>query len=143
MKKVVVFIMMIVLVGVLAFSTSNAAGIDLAQYSDEELIEIYKQVNQEIVDRKMEKTAHLKGGVYVAGVDVPVGEYLVVIDNTNGTAQIPIRFLCRNAPLNSIYGNLQPGCTYQQYFTLEQNDELSVGIDFDLVIKPRGMITFE
>lgn len=141
MKKVFAFIMAIVLI--MALTTSHAANLDLSGYSNEELVEISRLINQEIADRKIEKTAHLSGGVYVAGVDIPIGEYLVVVDNTNGSSQVPIRFLCRNFILNSIYGNLQPGCVYQQYFTLEQNDELSVGIDFDLVIKPRGLIQFE
>lgn len=141
MKKVFILIMAIVLI--MALTTSHAANLDLSGYSNEELVEISRLINQEIVDRKIEKSAHLSGGVYVAGIDIPIGEYLVVVDNTNGSSQVPIRFLSRNAILNSIYGNLQPGCVYQQYFTLEQNDELSVGIDFDLVIKPRGMIQFK
>ena len=141
MKKL--FTLLTACILIMAFSTSYAANLDLSGYSNEELVEISRLINQEIVDRKIEKSAHLSGGVYVAGIDIPIGEYLVVVDNTNGSSQVPIRFLSRNAILNSIYGNLQPGCVYQQYFTLEQNDELSVGIDFDLVIKPRGMIQFE
>ena len=91
MKKSILFYFVVVLLITVLCVPSSAADFDFSGYSVDELMEAYKAINQEIVDRALEKTAHLKGGVYVGGIDIPI----------------------------------------------------SIGIDFDLVIKPRGMIQFE
>lgn len=49
--------------------------IDLSVYSDDEIAELLKQINQEVVDRRLEKTAKLEPGVYTVGVDIPAGSY--------------------------------------------------------------------
>lgn len=53
------------------------AEVDLSSMSDEEIVELLKQVNQEVVDRGIEKTAELPAGKYVGGKDIPVGAYTV------------------------------------------------------------------
>lgn len=50
--------------------------IDLAALSDEEVVSLLDQVNNEIVKRGIEKTATLSKGAYIAGVDIPVGKYV-------------------------------------------------------------------
>ena len=49
---------------------------DLSVYTDEEIIALSKLLNQEFVDRKMEKVAELHGGTYYAGKDLPAGTYI-------------------------------------------------------------------
>ena len=49
--------------------------IDLSQLSDEEIISLMDQVNNEIVKRGIEKTAKLSKGTYIVGVDIPAGKY--------------------------------------------------------------------
>lgn len=43
--------------------------------SDSELIELMYLVNQEVANRRIEKTAELAAGDYIIGVDIPAGTY--------------------------------------------------------------------
>lgn len=49
--------------------------IDFSAYSDDEIAELLKEINQEVVDRRLEKSAKLEPGVYTVGVDIPAGSY--------------------------------------------------------------------
>ena len=53
--------------------------IDMSSFSDDEIQALLKQVNQEIVNRHIEKTARLPMGKYVCGEDFPAGKYSVVV----------------------------------------------------------------
>lgn len=53
-----------------------AQGADLSHYSDNQLIELLYQVQQEIADRRIEAQASLPGGEYIAGKDIPAGKYI-------------------------------------------------------------------
>ncbi len=59
-------------------TTAQAATetIDLSQLSDEEIVSLMDQVNNEIVRRGIEKTAKLSKGTYIVGVDIPAGKYI-------------------------------------------------------------------
>lgn len=53
-----------------------AEEVDLARLSDDALVELMGRVREEIVARRIEATATLSGGTYIAGKDVPVGSYV-------------------------------------------------------------------
>lgn len=53
-----------------------AEGVDLSTLSDDELVGLMKQIQEEMVARNIEGTANLKGGKYVAGRDLPAGSYI-------------------------------------------------------------------
>ena len=57
--------------------TEAEAIIDLSDFTDDEIIALLKQLQNEIVSRGIEKTAELKEGYYVVGQDIPVGKYTV------------------------------------------------------------------
>ena len=145
MKKSILFYFVVVLLITVLCVPSSAADFDFSGYSVDELMEAYKAINQEIVDRALEKTAHLKGGVYVGGIDIPIGEYLLSVDNSTGTNDVPIRIVPSGNPFGfgATIGKLNAGCVYNSFIDIQDGDEISIGIDFDLVIKPRGMIQFE
>ncbi len=50
---------------------------NLSDYSDAELIELLSSVNQELSNRKIEKTAEFAAGKYIIGVDIPAGTYIM------------------------------------------------------------------
>ena len=52
-------------------------------------------------------------------------------------------FMCKSEPASWTQGKIKPGQHYQKYINIQENDKLNVEIDFDLVIKPRGLIEFE
>ena len=62
----------------LAFALSmSASALEFGSYSDAALLDLLRQVQQEVVDRRIEKTANLKGGEYVAGEDIPTGKFVL------------------------------------------------------------------
>ena len=53
-----------------------ADSLDLSGYDDTALVELLGQVQQEVADRHIEKTAELQAGDYIGGRDVPEGTYV-------------------------------------------------------------------
>lgn len=49
--------------------------IDLSVYTDDEIVALLHLVNQEVADRKIEKSAKLPKGEYKIGRDIPAGNY--------------------------------------------------------------------
>ena len=54
-----------------------AASIDLATLSDDEIIALSQRMQEEFVNRKIEKTATLPDGSYTIGKDIPAGTYIL------------------------------------------------------------------
>lgn len=52
-----------------------ASSINLSDLTDDELIELQYDVLQEMMDRHVNKTASLKAGTYICGIDFPAGSY--------------------------------------------------------------------
>lgn len=50
---------------------------DLSQYTDEEILALYNLVSQEIVSRRIDKSAKIPGGSFIVGSDIPAGKYTV------------------------------------------------------------------
>lgn len=138
MKKVICIILVLVTMA----GCSLAAGVDVTALTDEEFVELYTRMNQELVNRKIEKTAHLKAGMYIGGKDIPVGEYLLVVGD--GTNEKPIYFsFTIFGSLDSFGGSIDEKSSYQRVINVVEDSRLQVQSDFDLVIRPRGVITFE
>ena len=49
---------------------------DLSGLTDDEIVELLAQVNQALVDRRINKTAKMAPGTYTGGKDIPVGKYI-------------------------------------------------------------------
>ena len=64
------------LVCLLLIPAALADTIDLSVLSDDEIVALLNQVNEEIVSRGINKTAKLPQGGYIAGKDLPVGRYI-------------------------------------------------------------------
>jgi hypothetical protein len=143
MKKVVALILVLMSV-VCVILSGSAEEIDLAELSDYEFVALYRRMNEELVNRKLVKTAHLESGKYEGGIDIPEGEYQLVVDNTNGKSSVSTSFMATHPYLMQTFmGSVAPGKIYRTYINITEHSKLSIGCDFDLLIKPRGMITFE
>lgn len=60
----------------IAFSTIGYAyDLDLKNLSDDEIAQLFTDIEQEIVDRNINKSSELQPGKYVGGGDIPVGGY--------------------------------------------------------------------
>ena len=75
MKKRIVYSLVLAL-AILSIS-AFAESIDLSQYNDNELIDLHSRIQQEMADRKIEKSAILQEGRYTVGKDLPSGTYMV------------------------------------------------------------------
>lgn len=134
MKKFWIMLMMFVLgIGSSAF----ASGIDLSVLTDEELSALYTEVTQAIVDRKIEKTAHLESGKYIAGSDIPFGEYVLIIDNSDGKQGIYINYISPEDG-ESVNGAIYGGNVYRKRINMIDGCILEVRGNFDLLVAPDG-----
>lgn len=61
---------------------------DLTQYTNDQLTELLQNINVEIVNRGLSKTASLAAGTYICGKDFPAGSY--DISKTDNTKPITI-----------------------------------------------------
>ncbi len=75
MKKLITTLFLLVLL--LNTCSALAVDIDLSKYSDEELIDIFELLNEEMIARKIVKSAKLPVGRYTVGVDIPAGKYVI------------------------------------------------------------------
>lgn len=64
------------LVALLLIPAALADTVNLSSLSNEELVALLTQINQEIVDRGINKVAKLPQGAYIAGKDLPAGRYI-------------------------------------------------------------------
>lgn len=64
------------LVTLLLIPAAFADTVNLSSLSNEELVALLTQINQEIVDRGINKVAKLPQGAYIAGKDLPAGRYI-------------------------------------------------------------------
>ena len=139
MKKVLIALAALVLVIGIAFAES----IDLSGLTDEELATLYRRINQEYADRGIEKSARVEGGVYYAVKDIPTGEYLITVDNSeretaallqieNRTGEHARYEMCSAAPKG----------TSQIYTTIYEGDKIYGVAPMIFTIDPKP-ITFE
>lgn len=49
---------------------------DLSELSDEEIVELFSQVQNELVERNIQKSATMSEGFYIVGEDMPAGKYI-------------------------------------------------------------------
>lgn len=57
-------------------SYSMAEEIDISTLSNDEIVALLAQVQEEMVARLIVGTANLSSGTYIAGKDIPVGSYI-------------------------------------------------------------------
>ncbi len=70
-------IVLILMVVCFAKAEQNAKMFDFSSFSDDELLALREQLNNEIVGRKLAKKAIVPPGVYLVGTDIPEGRYIV------------------------------------------------------------------
>lgn len=75
MRKIICLI--IIVVTVFTITVVQAVEMDLSIYTDEELKEIFELLNEEMLNRKLVKSATIPVGRYTVGVDIPSGKYVI------------------------------------------------------------------
>jgi len=128
----------LILVSLLLIPAALADKVDLSSMSDDEIVALLTQVNNEVVSRGINKTATLPQGSYIGGKDLPVGKYIFVCKakgddwgnvtvKTDGGDGKLVLWEVVSAPKN--------GETPDDIFiTLGEGDELNSGVPFTLTI---------
>lgn len=118
-----------------------AVDIDLSVYDDVALVELLQQVQQEMADRNIEKTAELAGGKYIAGRDFPAGTYIWTCRATGDDwGNVTVYSLDAegkhdNQKFWQVSGAPEEGEEPESYLiTINEGEELSSGIPFSLTI---------
>lgn len=57
-------------------AVAQTASLNVSTLSDDEVLQLYKQLNQELVSRGLEKTAVMPKGTYLVGEALPAGQYI-------------------------------------------------------------------
>ena len=83
MKKVLALVLALTLFTV-PLCTAAAAGTDLSGMTNEELTALKEQLDAEMTNRRMVKTAVLPMGTYTIGVDISQGDYMLINDVDGG-----------------------------------------------------------
>ena len=80
MKKVFVLVLVLILLSVPLY-TALATGVDLSGMTNDELTAMKQQVDAEMLERGIAKTAILLPGEYIIGSDIPAGTYALSINS--------------------------------------------------------------
>ena len=67
------------MIALLLVPVAIADTVDLSSMTDSEIVALLDQVNQEIANRGINKTAKLPQGSYIGGRDLPAGRYILTI----------------------------------------------------------------
>ena len=143
MRKGFLVLLTLCLLGA-AIPVVHADGLDLSGYDDNALLALLGQVQQEIVDRHIKKTAHLPAGTYVGGKDLPVGKYLLASNGSEDDYGALMLGTAADDPddfPSKLYEYLWSDEQYTFYLTIEDGDILILPYAFTLTIS--GGVVFQ
>ena len=118
-----------------------ADSLDLSGYDDTALVELLGQVQQEVADRHIEKTAELQAGDYIGGRDVPEGTYVGhCMASGDDWGNVTVYSLDENGAhdkqlLWEVVSAPEAGEEQDSFLiTINEGDELSSSVPFGLTI---------
>ena len=119
-------------------SVAAAEDIDLAKFSDGEIIALMKKVTEEVARRGIEKTATLPKGTYTAGVDLPAGKYIYTcLAKGNDWGNVTVysdQGKGRQLLWNVVSAPEEGETPDTLYITLSEGDQLKSGVPFSLTV---------
>ncbi len=138
MKKILVSVLAVCFVlsalSVLSFA-SDSDVIDLSGYDDEQIVELLKQVQEEIVSRKIEKTAKLPAADFIIGQDIPAGDYyLRKSDSASKGGNVSLGKPDAELGDHKFFDYVKSDEQYEVYVRAEDGDLLHLEIPCDLTI---------
>lgn len=117
MKKVLALVLALTLFTV-PLCTAAATGTDLSGMTNEELTALKEQLDAEMMNRGMVKTAEIPAGDYIIGIDIPQGNYVLTNEK------------------------IDTGCVYYQYASQEDFDNGNdIGSNWPLMLNDSAKIT--
>lgn len=137
MKKLLVLALTLCLLVVSSAVVYAEETLDLTVYTDDALLALLAEVQGEIVNRKIEKTAQLTAGSYIGGRDIPVGTYILVAAGTEDEHGI-VSLRSVNDPVDDypskLYEHKMGDDVYSVFVTIEEGDTLILPFPYTLTI---------
>ena len=133
----------LLLIMIMATMTVNvwADSLDLSGYDDTALVELLGQVQQEVADRHIEKTAELQAGDYIGGREVPEGTYIwTCMASGDDWGNVTVYSLDDNGDHDKqsfweVVSAPEAGEEQDSFLiTINEGDELSSSVPFSLTI---------
>ena len=128
MKKIICFVLTIMML----MSVVPGFAMDFTGYSVEELINLYNDVSKELIERKANIPVLVFAGQYTIGLDIPNGDYYVLVDNRYGKEAVSFNYHPYDGSVDSIDKTISIGSTFEIVFTVFDNDQLSISGPFSL-----------
>ncbi len=125
--------LLLCLVMLLGLTAAGEVKVDLSAYSNDEIVELLQLVQQEIAVRKIEKTASLAAGRYIAGVDLPCGTY-VYKSKAVGSDWGSVTVYSEKGNGKQLLWEIVDADDEPFMVTLSPNDELKSAVPFELTI---------
>ena len=111
---------------------------DISALTDDEILALLDQVNQEVVTRGLNKTAKLPQGSYIGGKDLPVGRYIFTCmatgDDWGNVTIYSDRGEGKQLMWNVVTAPEEGEEPDTIYITLNEGDQLKSGVAFSLTI---------
>ena len=128
----------LLLVCFLLFPAAVADTVDLSSMSNDEIIALLNEVNEEIVRRGINRTAKLPQGTYIAGNDIPAGRYvftcLAVGDDWGNVTVYSDGGKGKQILWNVVAAPEDGQDPTTIFITLNEGDQLKSGVPFSLTI---------
>lgn len=128
----------LLLVCLLLTSVAVADPVDLSSMTNDEIVALLDQVNAEIVNRGINKTAKLPQGTYIAGSDIPAGRYIftcLAVGDDWGNVTVYSDGGKGKQILWNVVAAPEDGQEPTTIFiTLNEGDQLKSGVPFSLTI---------
>lgn len=135
MKKFLCLLAALLLIGSIAL----AEAIDLSSMTDDELLALKDQVSQAVSDRGLVKEFQLTAGIYIGGVDIKPGRYILTATEVNDSVTIGLGKDTES--LDSDKGILFMDTEYFHEGDEPKSYSLSIAEGNVLVIKAKGSMT--
>ena len=136
MKKGIALLLTLTIMACAGFALAEE--IDLSKLSDDALVSLMGRVQEEIVARRIEATATLSGGAYIAGKDVLVGSYIYTCLATGddwGNVTVYSDGGAGDQLFWDVVSAPEEGEERESFFiTLNEGDELESSVPFSLTI---------
>lgn len=136
MKKILSLLLALALLGLSAAALAETA-LDLSSLSNDELLALLADVQQEVVTRRLGKSARLLAGTYVVGYDIPAGVYTLCADGRDDQSGSLYLRTARDTDGNYTYKLSEytyAADQYAAYVRLEEGDVLELPFPFMLTV---------
>ncbi len=110
--------------------------IDLSGYDDDTLTALLEQVQTEVVDRGIERTAQIQIGTYVFGRDIPVGKYVLKTEQSDDSGYLALGAADdpEDEYPSKLYEYINTDEAFEAYITGEEGDWLLTQVPCTLTI---------